>query len=109
MMIVVDRLSKRVYSIPCHKTITSEGSARLFKDTVWRHEGFPETVLSDRGPQFVSEFTREPQTDGQTERVNQEIEQYFRIFVNAQMNDWVSWLPIAEHSNSEKTTSRESK
>src|SRR5271170_6518642 len=59
MMIVVDRLSKRVYSIPCHKTITSEGSARLFKDTVWRHEEFPETVLRDQGPQFISAFTRE--------------------------------------------------
>ena len=118
MMIVVDLHSKRVYTIPCHKTITSEGSARLFKDTVWRYEGFPETVLSDRGPQFVSEFMRElykslgitqnlstavhPQTDGQTERVNQEIEQYFWIFINAQMNDWVLWLPIAEHSYNNK-------
>ena len=85
---------------------------------MWRYEGFPETVLSDRGPQFVSEFTRElykllgitqnlstaahPQTDSQTERVNQEIEQYFQIFINAQMNDWVSWLPIAEHSYNNK-------
>ena len=118
MMIVVDRHSKRVYAIPCHKTITSEGSARLFKDTVWRYEGFPETVFSDRGPQFVSGFMCElykllgitqnlstaahPQTDGQTERVNQEIEQYFRIFINAQMNDWVLWLPIAEHSYNNK-------
>jgi Integrase zinc binding domain/Integrase core domain len=113
IMIVVDRSSKRVYSVPCNKTITSEGAARLFKDTVWRYKGLPETVISDRGPQFTLEFTRElykllgikqnlstaahAQTDGQTERVNQEIEQYFRVFINNQMNDWVSWLPIAEH------------
>jgi hypothetical protein len=113
IMIVVDRFSKRIYTTPCNKTINSEGTARLFKDVVWRYEGLPETVISDRGPQFVSEFTRElykllgikqnlstaahAQTDGQTERVNQEIEQYFRIFINAQMNDWAAWLPIAEH------------
>ena len=118
MVIVMDRHSKRVYTVSCHKTITSEGSARLFKHTVWSYGGFPEAVLSDRGLQFVSEFTRElykllgitqnlstaahPQTDGQTERVKQEIEQYFRIFINAQMNDWVSWLPIAEHSYNNK-------
>jgi transposase InsO family protein len=115
IMIVVDRFSKRIYTAPCNKTINSEGTARLFKDVAWRYEGLPETVISDHGPQFVSEFTRElykllgikqnlstaahAQTDGQTERVNQEIEQYFRIFiqVNAQMNDWAVWLPIAEH------------
>jgi hypothetical protein len=113
IMIVVDRFSKRVYTAPCNKALNSEGTARLFKDVVWRYEGLPETVISDRGPQFVSEFTRElykllgirqnlstaahAQTDGQTERVNQEIEQYFRIFINGQMNDWAAWLPIAEH------------
>jgi hypothetical protein len=37
-----------------------------------------------------------PQMDGQTEWVNQEIEQYLRIFVNHHQNDWVEWLPIAE-------------
>lgn len=121
IMIVVDRFSKRVYTAPCNKTINSEGTARLFKDVVWRYEGLPETTISDRGPQFVSEFTKElykllgikqnlssavhAQTDGQTERVNQEIEQYFRIFINAQMNDWVSWLPIAEHCYNNRTHS----
>ena len=37
-----------------------------------------------------------PQTDGQTEQVNQEIETYLRIFINHQQDDWVSWLPLAE-------------
>jgi hypothetical protein len=42
-----------------------------------------------------------PQTDGQTERVNQELEEYLRIYVNERQNDWVDWLPIAQfcHNN----------
>ena len=71
-------------------------------------------IISDRGPQFVSSFTKElncllgiethsstafhPQTDGQTEWVNMEIEQYLRIFVNERQNDWAEWLPLAEFS-----------
>jgi len=37
-----------------------------------------------------------PQTDGQTECVNQELEQYLRVFVNERQDDWVEWLPMAE-------------
>ena len=68
--------------------------------------------MSDRGLQFIAEFTRElyqmldiklaamtafhPQGDGQTERVNQELEQYLRLFVNERQDDWVDLLPLAE-------------
>src|SRR5277367_6632167 len=68
--------------------------------------------LPDRGPQFVAEFTRElyrllgiklaattayhPQGDGQTERVNQELEQYLRVFINQRQTDWDELLPFAE-------------
>jgi transposase InsO family protein len=61
-------------------------------------------MLCDRGLQFVAEFMHElyrllgitlsastayhPQMDGQTERVNQELEQYIRIFVSERQNDW---------------------
>jgi hypothetical protein len=37
-----------------------------------------------------------PQMDGQTERVNQELEEYLRIYINERQNDWVDWLPIAQ-------------
>jgi hypothetical protein len=37
-----------------------------------------------------------PQTDGQTEQVNQELEEYLRIYVNERQNNWVDWLPIAQ-------------
>jgi hypothetical protein len=79
---------------------------------VWKLHGLPRNVVLDRGVQFVLEFTRElycllairiaastayhPQTDGQTEQVNQELEQYLRIFVNEQQDDWDDLLPMAE-------------
>ena len=91
---VVDRHLKLLYSLPCHKTITAEGVARLFQKEIWPHEGIPEQIIADRGPQFVATFTKELyqllkitgalstayhlQTDGQMERVNQEVEVYLR-------------------------------
>jgi len=89
---VVDSVSKQVHFIPTHTTVTAEGAARLFLHQVWKLHGLPTCVVSDRGPQFVACFTRElyrllgiklasstawyPQTDGQTERINQELDQY---------------------------------
>jgi len=84
--------------------MTAEGLARLFRDNVWRLHGLPESVVSDRGPQFVAELTKElnrilgikvklstafhPQTDRQTEHMNQELEQYLRFFVDYRQKDW---------------------
>jgi hypothetical protein len=72
----------------------------------------PTKIISDRGPQFISNFMKElysllsiqgapsiawhPQTDGQTERVNQEVEQYLRLFANYHQDDWSDWIDIAE-------------
>jgi len=110
--VVVDRLTKRIRIAPTTSEVDSVGIARLFRDHVWRNHGLPDQIISDRGPQFVSAFTRElnrllgiqtslstafhPQTDGQTERVNQEIEQYLRLFINQRQDDWAEWLPLAE-------------
>ena len=112
IFVAVDRLGKRVRIAPTNTTVESAGVARLFLHNVWRHHGLFDQVISDRGPQFVSNFTRElyrmlgiklsastafhPQTDGQTERVNQEIEAYLRLFCNFQQDDWADWLPMAE-------------
>jgi transposase InsO family protein len=112
VMVVVDSVTKRAHFVSTLTTITAAGTARLFVQHVWRHHGLPRKVVSDRGPQFVAEFTRElyrvlgiklaattafhPQGDGQTERVNQELEQYLRIFVNQRQDDWVDLLPLAE-------------
>jgi transposase InsO family protein len=91
VFVVVDHLGKRPYSLPCFKTTTATQMARLYVDNVWRTYGPPDSIVSDRGPQFISEFWHElcrilgvklklsmanhPQTDGQTENVNQYIDQ----------------------------------
>ena len=95
---VVCRFTKMVHLIPCTEELASSQLAKLFYDRVWKLHSLPDSIVSDRGPQFVSEFTKElnkllgietklstafhPQTDGQTERVNQELEQYLRLYVN---------------------------
>jgi len=104
VMIVVDSVSKRVHFIPTHMTVTVEGAARLFLYQVWKLHSLPKCVISDWGPQFVAHFTRElyrllgiklassiawhPQTDRQTEHINQELDQYLRLFVNKWQDDW---------------------
>ena len=118
IIVIVDRFTKMIHVAPCHDTLTSVGVAKLFRDLVWKHHGLPLQIISDRGPQFVSQFMRElnrllgiqvtpstayhPQTDGQTERVNQEIEQYLRLFVNHRQDDWAEWLPLAEFSHNNR-------
>ena len=79
-----------VYFIPTTEKTSAEGLAKLFRDNMWKLHGLPESIISDRGPQFTAGIMRElnrmlgiesklstvfhPQTDGQTERVNQELE-----------------------------------
>jgi len=84
--------------------IIMQGVAKTSWDRVFKDVGVPQKVISDQGPQFVSRFIKElcsqlgvernpstayhPQTDGQTERVNQELEQYLRLYCNYRQNDW---------------------
>ncbi|GLB41115.1 putative retrotransposable element tf2 155 kda protein type 1-like [Lyophyllum shimeji] len=112
VMVVVDSVGKRAHFIPTHTTCTTMGAANLYRKHVWKLHGLPDAFVSDRGPQFVAEFTRElyrllgiklststayhPQSDGQTERVNQELEQYLRVFCNERQDDWDDLLPEAE-------------
>jgi hypothetical protein len=110
--VATDRFSKRIHVAPTTNEVDSVGVARLFRDHVWRNHGVPEQIISDRGSMFISKFTRElnrmlggrvtpstayrPETDGQTERVNMELEQYLRMFTNYRQDDWAEWLPLAE-------------
>ena len=48
------------------------------------------------GIKTVASTADHPQTDGQTERINQEIEQYLRLFVNQRQDDWYEWVSLAE-------------
>jgi len=92
--------------------------ARLFRDNVWKLYGLPESIISDRGPQFAVGVMRElnmmlgidsklstafhPQTDGQTERMNQELEQYLRMFIDYRQEQWPEWLGTAEFAYNNK-------
>ena len=112
IFVVVDRLTKMAHFIPCHKTVTGEETTRLFVDNVYRLHGLPNDIISDRGTQFTSKFWQSlfkilgveiklssayhPQTDGQTERVNQVLEQYLRCTINYHQDNWVDLLPLAE-------------
>jgi hypothetical protein len=111
-MVVVDSVSKRSHFIPTHTTITALGSARLYLQNVWKLHGLPNSMLSDHRPQFVAEFMHElycllgitissstayhPQSDGQTECINQELEQYIQIFISERQNDWDTLLLLGE-------------
>jgi hypothetical protein len=121
MFVVVDRFSKATIVSPCRKDITAEETSKLFLDTVWRRAGLPQQAISDRGPQFASKVMRElwdklgvkaslsiafhPQTDGETERVNQEIEQFFRVFCNFQQDNWSDLLPFTKFAHNVRTHS----
>jgi hypothetical protein len=115
IMCVIDSLTKHAHFIPTHTTINTEGTALLFLKEVWKHHRTPQAVVSDRGPQFVTAFTYElykllgiklatstayhPQTDGQTEHVNQELEGYLCIFTSRRQDDWDGLLPLGEFSH----------
>ena len=86
ILVVCNRLSKMTYFVATTEETSAEGLARLFRDNVWKLYELSESVVSDRGPQFIAELTKElnrmlgiktrlstafhPQTDGQTERMN---------------------------------------
>lgn len=125
-MNVVDSVGKRAHFLLTTTTIMAFGAARLYLQHIWKLHGLPREFVSDRSPQFVAQFTRElyqllgirvsatmayhPQADGQTERVNQELEQYLRLFVNEHQDDWDELLPMGEfqynnhiHSSTQQT------
>ena len=103
VLVVVDRLSKMAHFIPTNDNVTSEGTAKLFCDWIFRLHGLPDSMVSDRGTTFTSDFSRalcklvkieqkfstayHPETDGQTERVNGILEQYLRGYCNYQQDN----------------------
>ena len=119
ILVVCDRLSKMTHFVATTEGTSAEGLARLFWDNVWKLHRLPESVVLDRGPQFAAELTKElnrmlgiktklstafhSQTDGQTERMNQELEQYLRLFVEHRQKDWPEWLASAEFVVNNKT------
>ena len=121
LVVVVDRLTKMVYFIPTTEKTLVEGLARLFRDNVWKLHGLPKSIILDRGPQFAAGLMWElnemleiksklstafyPQTDGQIERVNQELEQYLRMFIDHRQEQWLEWLGTTEFTYNNKAYS----
>jgi len=121
ILVVVDRLMKMVHFILTTEKTSAEGLARLFRDNMWKLHSLPEIIISDRGPQFAAGLMQElnrmlgieskmsmafhPQTDRQTERVNQELEQYLRMFIDHRQEQWPEWLGTAEFAYNNKAHS----
>ena len=106
IVIIVDRFTKMIHLKATMTNISSEEIAKIYRDNIWKLHGIPRKILSNRGlqftPKFMKEFTRalgtkrqlstayHPQTDGQTERINQEIGMFLWHYVNYQQDDWTN-------------------
>lgn len=114
ILVIVDRLTKFAIFIPTHTTLTAAGLADLIFDRLICEHGYPRSIVSDRGSKFTSDLWRgvtavldislrlstsfHPQTDGQTERVNQVLEQYLRVFCTYKQDNWSTLLQRAAFS-----------
>ena len=112
ILVVVDKLTKYVHLEPFQEAATAEELAYIFVKRIVAQHGTPSQIISDRDKLFTSQFWQSlmdllgtkhklstsyhPQTDGQTERTNQTIEQYLRCYLNYEQNNWVKLLPLAQ-------------
>lgn len=110
-LVITDRLSKGVIFEPIC-SMTAEATADTFIRVLYRHHGLATDIMSDRGTQWVNAFWKKafgllnitrrlstafhPQTDGSTERMNQELQHFIRIFCSYQQQDWKELLNHAE-------------
>ena len=114
ILTITDTFSKASIFIPCNETVNAEQTAKLYATHVLPHYRLPHRIISNRDPRFTSVFSRElcrtlgisqnistayhPQTDGQSERTNQHLEQYLRIFIDYNQQIWASLLPLAQYT-----------
>lgn len=112
ILVIVDRFTKMAHYVPCRKDMDAEGLGEVFLREVVRLHGVPKSIVSDRGPILTAKFWStlcyylgirrglstafHPQTDGQTERQNQTMEQYLRSYCNFEQDDWAPLLSMAE-------------
>ncbi|MBW0587122.1 hypothetical protein O181_126837 [Austropuccinia psidii MF-1] len=126
ILVIVDRFSKMAVFILTMSSITLLDLAHLFIKHIFSKHGPPSSVVSDRGPLFVSSFwtnlcqqlkisrdlstAYHQETNGQTERVNQILEQYLKMYVRYHQDDWNTWLPLAEfaYNNSDHSSTKQS-
>ena len=116
ILMIVDRFSKMRHYVACRaekEGISTEETAKLLIQNVWKLHELPKTIISDRSPQFVFLIWQalckilsikvklstafHSETDDQSEICNQEMERYLRAYVNYQQDDWSDWLFMAEY------------
>jgi len=115
---------KMAHFMPTTEKILAEGVVRLLQDNIWKLHRLPESIIMDRGTQFTAGMIKElnqilgidiklstayhPQINGQTERMNQDLEQYLQMFINHQQEQWLDWLATAEfaYNNKMQTSTR---
>ena len=118
ILVIMNRFTKMIRLKATTTNISSEEVAKIYRDEIWKIHGIPKTILSDCGPQFALKFMEDltrvlgtkrklstayhPQTDRQTERINQEIGTFLRHYVNYQQDDWMEWLAMAEFAYNDK-------
>lgn len=112
ILVVVNKYSKFAQFVPLRHPFTTATVAKLFMDNIYKLHGLPKSIISDRDRIFTSKLWQllfklagiqlrmispyHPQTDGQTERVNQCMETFLRCFVHACPSHWIHWLSLAE-------------
>ena len=112
ILVVVDRLTKMAHFIPTRESVSAPQVADLFISHIFRLHGLPRSIVSDRDTRFTSHFWTavfdalktelgmssgdHPETDGQTERVNQTLEDMLRSYVSLRQHTWNKWLPLLE-------------
>jgi transposase InsO family protein len=112
ILVVVDKFTKYRHFIPLKHPFTVAMVAKVFLENVYQLHGLPAMIISDRDKIFTSNMWKElfalakvdlsmstayhPQSDGQSERVNQCVETYLRCFVSSCPKQWISWLHLAK-------------
>jgi hypothetical protein len=112
ILIIIDRLTKYGYFILYKESLSAEELAYTFNKHIIGNYGISKKIISDRDKLFISRFWKSladqlrihykmftgyyPQTNGQTERLNQTLKQYLRFYINYKQINWVSLLSTAQ-------------
>ena len=112
ILVVIDKFTKYGHFMALKHPFSAQKVAEVFLDNIYKLHGMPEYIVSDRDPVFTNKFWQifdhrtgtqlnmstayHPATDGQTKRVNQQIECYLRSFISAHPSKWSKWLSMCE-------------
>ena len=112
IVVIVNQFMKMIHLKATTMNVSLEEIAKIYRNDIWKLHGISRKILSNRGPQFTSKFMKEftkvlgtkrqrstayhLQTDGQMERINQEIGTFLQYYMNYEQDDWTNWLAATE-------------